>query len=56
MSTVYDCSNDTDNSLHKSSKDSQDNDEKYRDSIDVNIKSIVNHFFHQAIILVNETQ
>ena len=56
MSTVYDCSNDTDSSLHKSSEDSRDNDEKDLDSIDFNIKSIVNQFLYKANILVNETQ
>ena len=56
MTAVYDCSNDTDTSLQKSSKDSLDNEKKDLDAIDDTIKSIVNHFLYQANSLVDEAQ
>ena len=56
MTAVYDCSNDTDTSLQKSSKDSLDNEKKDVDAIDDTIKPIVNHFLYQANSLVDEAR
>ena len=56
LASVYDCNDDSEHSLDKSKKSSQDNDVSYDGAIDVAIKSIIRQFLQNTNSLLNETQ
>ena len=56
LASVYDCNDDSEDSLDKSKKKSQDNDESYDDAINVAIKSIIRQFVQKSNALLNDTQ
>jgi len=56
LASVYDCNDDSKDSLDKSKKNCQDNDGSYDDVNDVTIKSIIRQFLQNTNSLLNETQ